>query len=144
MYQKLIIVGRLGRDPEMRYTPDGTPVTNFSVATDQSWTDRSGQQQERTVWFRVTAWRRMAEVCNQYLAKGRMVLVEGRLQTPEPYQGRDGQWRASLDVTAQRVKFLGGRGDVAETGPAPEAQSSNQDTSEDADSQILDEEEIPF
>ncbi|HHX65960.1 MAG TPA: single-stranded DNA-binding protein, partial [Chloroflexi bacterium] len=66
MYQKLVIVGRLGRDPEMRYTPDGTPVTSFSVATDRRWTDSSGQQQERTVWFRVTAWRRLAETCSQY------------------------------------------------------------------------------
>jgi single-strand DNA-binding protein len=70
MYQRLVLVGRLGRDPEMRYTPDGTPVTSFSVATDRRWTDASGQQQERTVWFRVTAWRRLAETCNQYLRKG--------------------------------------------------------------------------
>ena len=75
MYQKLIIVGNLGRDPEMRYTPDGTPVTNFSVATNRRWTDASGQQQERTVWFRVSAWRRLAETCNQYLSKGRQVMV---------------------------------------------------------------------
>jgi len=108
MYQKLIIVGRLGGKPILRYTENGTAVTDFSVATDQRWTDSNGQQQERTVWFRVTAWRRMAEVCAEYLDKGRQVLIEGMLQEPEPYKGRDGEWRASLDVTAREVKFLGG------------------------------------
>ena len=86
MYQNLIIVGNLGRDPEMRYTPDGTPVTNFSVATNRKWTNSDGSQGEETVWFRVTVWRRMAEVCNQYLSKGRQVLVEGRM-TPDPESG---------------------------------------------------------
>ncbi|HUV94215.1 MAG TPA: single-stranded DNA-binding protein [Anaerolineae bacterium] len=135
MYQKLIIVGNLGRDPEMRYTPDGTPVTSFSVATNRRWTDASGQQQERTIWFRVSAWRRLAETCNQFLAKGRQVLVEGEIQEPRVWQAQDGQWRASLDVRALTVRFLGGRGDVAPVGPAPEAQ-----TAPDA----IDEEEIPF
>jgi len=134
MYQKLIIVGNLGRDPEMRYTPDGTPVTNFSVATNRRWTDASGQQQERTIWFRVSAWRRLAETCNQYLTKGRQVMVEGEIQEPRVWQAQDGEWRASLDVTARRVVFLG-RGDVAAVGPAPDAQ-----TPADA----IDEEEIPF
>lgn len=136
MYQKIIIIGNLGRDPEMRYTPDGTPVTNFSVATNRRWTDSSGQTQERTVWFRVTAWRRLAETCNQYLSKGRQVFVEGRLQAPEPYQGRDGQWRASLDVTARNVQFLGGRGGVEE--------ESFPEGPEEAPPPVTDEEEIPF
>ncbi|MBC7235273.1 MAG: single-stranded DNA-binding protein [Chloroflexi bacterium] len=135
MYQKLILVGRLGRDPEMRYTPDGTPVTSFSVATDRRWTDASGQQQQRTVWFRVTAWRRLAEICNQYLAKGRMVLVEGELNEPRPYQGRDGEWRASLDVTARTIQFLGGR--EAEAGAPAEYD-------EEGPSDVTTEEEIPF
>jgi len=135
MYQKLIIVGNLGRDPEMRYTPDGTPVTSFSVATNRRWTDASGEQQERTVWFRVSAWRRLAETCNQFLTKGRQVFVEGELQAPRVWQGQDGQWRASLDVTARVVRFLGGRGDVAPVGPAADAQMTPD---------AIDEEEIPF
>jgi len=120
MYQKIIIVGNLGRDPEMRYTPQGTPVTNFTVATNERWTDPEGQQQERTTWFRVTAWRRLAETCAQYLTKGRQVLVEGRLN-PDPqtggpriWTGSDGVARASYEVTALTVKFLGVRGEVAE------------------------------
>ena len=134
MYQKLIIVGNLGRDPEMRYTPDGTPVTNFSVATSRRWTDASGELQKRTVWFRVAAWRRLAETCNQYLTKGRQVMVEGEIQEPRVWQAQGGEWRASLDVTARRVVFLGRR-DVAPVGPPSDAQ-----TAPDA----IDEEEIPF
>ncbi|NLD43848.1 MAG: single-stranded DNA-binding protein, partial [Chloroflexi bacterium] len=111
MYQRIIIIGRLGRDPEMRYTASGVPVTSFSVATDRRWTDQSGQAQSKTVWFRVSAWRRLAETCNQYLSKGRLVMVEGELSEPTPYQSRDGEWRASLEVTARNVQFLGGRGE---------------------------------
>lgn len=136
MYQKIIIIGNLGRDPEMRYTASGTPVTNFSVATSRRWTDQSGQQQERTVWFRVSAWRRLAETCNQYLSKGRQVMVEGELSEPKPYQGRDGQWRASLEVTARNVKFLGGRGGAAPSGPDAGDQEPGPTN--------MDEEEIPF
>ena len=115
MYQKCIIIGNLGGDPEQRRTPDGTSVTSFSVATNKRWTDGNGEQQERTVWWRVTAWRRLAETCAKYLRVGRQVYVEGELQEPEPYQSRDGEWRASLDVTAYTVKFLGGRDDAAST-----------------------------
>ena len=77
MYQKVIIVGHLGGDPEMRYTPSVKPVTNFSVATSRKWTGADGEQREDTTWFKVAAWGKLAEVCNQYLAKGRQVLVEG-------------------------------------------------------------------
>lgn len=118
MYQKVIIVGNLGRDPEMRYTSDGTPVTHFSVATNRRWTNTDGSQGEETIWFRVTAWRRQAETCNQYLQKGRQVLVEGRLQPdpetggPRVFQRNDGSYGASFELTADTVKFLGGRGEV--------------------------------
>ncbi len=128
MYQRLVIVGRLGRDPEQRFASDGTPVCSFSVATDRRWTDGNGQQQERTVWFRVTAWRRLAETCAEYLSKGRMVLVEGELTEPRPFQGRDGEWRASLDVTANSVKFLGG----------PQAEGERDEV------RPLDDDELPF
>ena len=118
MYQKIIIVGYLGRDPEMRYTQDGTPVTNFSVATSRKWSRQDGTPVDETIWFRVSAWRRLAETCNEYLQKGRLVLVEGRLK-PDPatggpriWTGNDGVARAQYEVTAFTVKFLGGRGEA--------------------------------
>ena len=116
MYQRIILIGRLGRDPESRFLPDGTPVTTFSVATDRRWTDANGQQQSKTVWFRVVAWRRLAETCNQYLSKGQLVMVEGEVQEPKVYQGRDGEWRASLDVTARSVQFLSPKGERQDGG----------------------------
>jgi single-strand DNA-binding protein len=116
-YQKVIIVGNLGRDPEMRYTPDGTPVTSFSIATNRRWTSADGSQGEETTWFRVSAWRRQAEVAAQYLSKGRQVLVEGRMNPdratggPRVWTGNDGVARASYEVTADRIIFLQGRGE---------------------------------
>ena len=142
MYQKLIIIGNVGRDPEMRYTPSGTPVTNFSVATNERWTDQNGQPQERTVWFRVTAWQRLAETTNQYLTKGQLVMVEGSLNEPNVYQARDGEWRASLDVRAFTVKFLGRREDAGAPAGGATAGGGRQEPSEEAPT--LDEEEIPF
>ncbi|MEE8391806.1 MAG: single-stranded DNA-binding protein [Anaerolineae bacterium] len=122
MYQKIIIAGHLGQDPEMRYTQDGTPVTNFSVATNRKWARQDGTQMDETIWFRVSAWRRLAETCNEYLKKGRPVLVEGRLQAdengnPRTFTRNDGSPGASFEITAQTVKFLGGRGDA---GPGPD------------------------
>jgi single-strand DNA-binding protein len=116
MYQKIIIVGNLGSDPEMRYMPDGTAVTNLSVATNRRWTDRqSGEDKEETTWFRVAVWGRQAETVNQYLSKGRQVLIEGRIRpdpetgNPRLWTGQDGTVRASFEVTANSVQFLGGR-----------------------------------
>ena len=139
MYHKVTIVSNLGRDPEMRYTPDGTPVTSFSVATNRKWNRPDGSQGEETVWFRITAWRRMAEVCNQYLQKGRQVLIEGTLKpdengAPRIWTGNDGIARASYEVTAQTVKFLGGRGE----GPPAETPGSPEEPPDET------EEEIPF
>ncbi|MCY4092527.1 MAG: single-stranded DNA-binding protein, partial [Caldilineaceae bacterium] len=99
----------LGRDPEMRYTPGGTPVTNFSVATSRSWTGQDGQRQDRTVWFRVAAWERLAETCNQYLTKGQRVLVVGEMEEPTTWTDREGNTRASLEVRARTVRFLNTR-----------------------------------
>lgn len=115
MYQKVVIVGNLGRDPEMRYTPSGQAVTNFSVATNRRWTNSDGSAGEETCWWRVTAWGKLAETCNQYLSKGRQVLVEGRMNPnqetggPRVWVGQDGQARASFELTAMTVQFLGGR-----------------------------------
>ncbi len=124
MYQKMTIVGNLGGDPQMKYV-NGTPVTTFSVATNRKWNNPDGSQGEETTWFRVTAWRRLAETCNQYLSKGRQVLVEGELK-PDPqtggpriWTGNDGVPRASFELTARNVKFIGGRGNGGNGGNEP-------------------------
>ena len=114
MYNRVILAGNLGRDPEMRYTPSGQAVVNLSVATNEKWKDRDGNSQERTVWWRVAVWGKQAENCNQYLSKGRQVLVEGRMNSddtgnPRTFQRQDGSWGATFEVTAQSVRFLGGR-----------------------------------
>ena len=114
MYQKVILVGNLGRDPEMRYTPGGQAVTNLSVATNRRYTDNSGETRDETVWFRVSVWGKQAESCNQYLRKGRQVLVEGRLSgdengNPKIWNAQDGTPRASFEVRAITVQFLGSR-----------------------------------
>ncbi|MEJ2041584.1 MAG: single-stranded DNA-binding protein [Desulfosarcinaceae bacterium] len=109
---KAIIVGRLGRDPEMRYMPDGTAVANFSVATSENWTDKqTGEKKERTEWHRIVAWRRLGEICGEYLSKGREVYVEGRLQTRSWEQ--DGVTRYATEIYATTVQFLGGRDENA-------------------------------
>ena len=109
MYQQITLVGNLGNDPEMQHAPSGDPVTSFSVATSRSWTGADGQRQEKTVWFRVSAWQRLAETCNQYLAKGKRVMVVGEMD--EPYVGTDdsGNARATLKVRARLVQFLSPR-----------------------------------
>lgn len=105
---KVIIVGRLGQEPELKYTPSGSAVCNFSVATSDSWTDKSGQKQERTEWHRIVVWGKLAELCNQYLAKGRQVFVEGSLQT-RSWDDQNGQKRYTTEVNAKNIQFLGGQ-----------------------------------
>ncbi len=118
MYQKIVIVGRLGKDPEMRYLPDGTAVTNMNVATDRRWTDKAtGQPAQETTWFRVSVWGRQAESANQYLSKGKLVLIEGHLR-PDPQTGgpriytrQDGTAGSSFELFAEVVRFLSSRED---------------------------------
>ena len=115
---KVILVGNLGRDPEMRYTQAGTPVCRLSVATTRQWTSKQGERQEETEWHRVTVWGKSAEHCNQYLTKGRQVYVEGKLRTSK-WQDQNGQDRWTTEVVAFQVSFLGGRGEGA---PGPSSQ----------------------
>ena len=116
-FHTVVITGNLGKDPEMRYTPSGQAVTSFSVAVNESFTNSNGERVKRTIWFRVSAWGKQAEICNQYLKKGRMVLVEGRLTAdpntggPRVWSGQDGQPRSSYEITAQTVRFLSQRGE---------------------------------
>ncbi len=104
---KAILVGNLGRDPELRYTQGGQAVANFSLATSESFNDKSGQRQERTEWHRIVVWGKVAENCAQYLAKGRTVYVEGRIQTRE-WENKEGQKQRTTEIVAQTVQFLGG------------------------------------
>jgi single-strand DNA-binding protein len=136
VYQKIVVVGHLGKDPEMRYTPTGVPVTSFSLATSRRWSNANGEQQEKTTWFRVTCWRKVAELTAQYLKKGRLVLVEGEVEA-SAFTDREGNARASLELTATTVKFLGGRGDGEGAG-VPAAAGAN------GDDFPVHEDEIPF
>ena len=102
---KMIVIGNVGSAPEMRYTPNGNPVTSFSVATNRRWNSADGEQHEETEWFRISTWNRLAETCNQYVTKGMKVYVEGRLQS-RPWIGNDGQPRSGNEVNAFEVQFL--------------------------------------
>ena len=113
---KVILIGRLGRDPEVRYMPNGEDVCNFSVATSETWNDRNGQRVERTEWHNITMYRRLAEIAGQYLKKGSQVYLEGRIQSRK-YQGKDGIERTAYDIIANEMKMLGGRND--NSGGAP-------------------------
>ena len=142
MYHTIIIVGNLGRDPEMRYTPSGQAVTNFSVATNRKYTNSDGQSVEETIWFRISAWGKQAEVCNQYLRKGSKVLVEGRMVAdsstggPRIWNRQDGTPAASFEVSASTVRFLSSRVEDEGTVQADEFTTDRQVSETD--------EEIPF
>jgi len=142
MFQTIIIAGNLGRDPEMRYMPNGQAVTNFSVATSRKYSTSDGQQVKETIWFRVSAWGKQAEICNEYLRKGSKVLVEGRLR-PDPATGgpriwtdQEGNARASFEINASTVRFLSSRSEM-------ESVTSQADTLAEPPAGGT-EEEIPF
>lgn len=112
---RAIILGRLGRDPEIRYTESGQAVCNFSVATSKKWTSKDGDKKESTEWHRIVVWGKSAENCSKYLAKGREVYIEGRIQTRE-WQNKDGDKRSTTEINAQAVQFLGS-GEKRESAP---------------------------
>jgi single-strand DNA-binding protein len=114
MYNKIMIIGNLGRDPEMRYTAQGIPVATFSVATSRPYTDGNGDKQSETTWFNIITWRQLAENCNQYLQKGRRAFIEGRLQVRN-WEAKDGKKGTSIEIVADVVRFL----DRAEKEPSP-------------------------
>lgn len=139
---KAILIGNLGRDPELRYTQNGQAVANFTLATSESWTDKaSGEKVERTEWHRIVVWGKMGEHCAQYLTKGRSVYVEGRIQTRE-WEDKEGQKRRTTEINAQSVKFLGGSprpGDPAGGDPAGGASPESS-----APQQSAPPEDVPF
>ena len=139
---KVILIGNLGRDPELRYTQGGQAVANFTLATTERFPTKDGERQERTEWHRIVAWGRTAELCAQYLSKGRSVYVEGRLQTRE-WEDREGQKRRTTEIVAQTVQFLGGRDGGA--GPARASGSgSDAPPTEDEGSAPPPADDIPF
>jgi single-strand DNA-binding protein len=110
---KVILIGRLGKDPEVRYTPSGQAVANFSMATSENWTGKDGQKQERTEWHRIVVWGRLAELCKDYLRKGRQVYIDGKLQTRD-WDDKDGKKRYTTEIIANTVQFLGSAPDKVE------------------------------
>lgn len=134
---KLTIIGNVGNEPEMRFTPNGKPVTSFSVATNWLYTSSEGERRQETEWFNVVAWNRLAEQCNQFLAKGRLVYVEGRIHTRN-WEGQDGQQHSKIEVIASRVIFLERRG------PTSVAEEKIEDRIDDSIGHELEPEDLPF
>ncbi len=147
---RMIIIGNLGSEPEMRFTPNGKPVTSFRAATNRRYTTAEGERREETEWFTIVTWGRLAEQCNQFLTKGRLIYVEGRLRT-HTWEGQDGQTRTRNEIVADRVSFL----DRQPTAPLPGDRSEDSGQEEKMDSTIspqmgdggtdeIDPEDIPF
>ena len=121
---KVMLIGRLGADPELRYTADGIPVATFNVATSETRKDKSGQRQEKTEWHRVVAWRKLGEIVGEYLKKGRLVYIEGKIQSRE-YEGKDGVKRRTFEIVASEMKMIGGGG-TTQTGEERKPYGSHQ------------------
>ncbi len=139
---KAILIGNLGRDPELRYIPSGQPVASFTVASTESYTDRGGARQKRTEWHNIVAWGKLAELCGQYLKKGRQVYIEGRISTRQ-YEAKDGSGKRSrTEIVAQVIQFLGGRagGEGATDEPAEMGASGGGPET----APVVDDEDIPF
>jgi len=139
---KVILIGRLGADPEMRYTADGTPVATFRIATTETRKNKDGSKIDQTEWHRIVAWRKLGEISGEYLKKGRLVYVEGRIQSRE-YEGRDGVKRKAYEIVATNMKMLGGGG-----GTSPDERRSYGPAAEHADDDFVhepaDEDDVPL
>lgn len=138
---KVILIGNLGSDPEVKYTPSGTAVANFNIATNESWAGKDGKKEERTEWHKVVVWSKLAELCGEYLAKGRPVYLEGRLQTRE-WNDKDGNKRYTTEIVAQTIQFLGAPGERREGGPSRGARGGSSGIEEAAPIEADD--DIPF
>ena len=142
---KVILVGRLGGDPELRYTADGTPVATYNVATSEVYKDKSGTKQEKTEWHRVVAWRKLAEISGEYLKKGKLVYIEGKIQSRE-YEGKDGIKRKAFEIVANEMKMLGGQSEARQTGEERRPYGGPQHVSSDDDfvPEIEHEDDVPM
>ena len=132
---KVMIIGHLGRDPEMRYTPSGRPVTTYTVAVSRSWNTADGERRSETEWFNIVAWGNLAEICKQFLHKGQQVFVEGRLQTRR-WEDKEGQKHTNVEVVASEMMMLGERRD--------EAKASQESETEEETEPAIDDDEFPF
>mgnify|MGYP000975730434 CR=1 FL=1 len=130
MLNKVILIGRLGREPELRYMANGEAVCNFSVATSESWKDKNGQRQESTEWHNVTMYRKLAEIAAKYLTKGSQVYLEGKIQSRK-YQGKDGIERSAYEIIANEMKMLGGNAQTPAQKPQPAQAQAQDDISDD-------------
>jgi single-strand DNA-binding protein len=141
---KAILVGRLGRDPETRYTAGGQAVCNFTLATDETYRDRAGERQKRTEWHRIVVWGKQAEIAQQYLRKGSLIFVEGRIQTRQ-WDDREGQKRTTVEIVANNFRMLGSRGDGGGAPPAAPGESeAHAPITDDMPSTEISDEDIPF
>ncbi len=139
---KVILVGHLGRDPELRYTQNGQAVANFSMATTESYAKRDGEREDRTEWHRIVAWGRLAEICAEYLSKGRQVYIEGRIQTRE-WEDREGEKRRTTEIVAREMQMLGRRGETSGTSETYDEPKSAASSPGDSDTPPPDD-DIPF
>ncbi|HKS95645.1 MAG TPA: single-stranded DNA-binding protein [Terriglobia bacterium] len=148
---KVILIGRLGKDPEVKYTPSGAPVAKFTLATDEVFKDRSGEQQKRTEWHNIVAWNRLAEICGEYLTKGKQIYIEGSIRSRQ-WEDQSGNKRTSYDIVAREMKMLGSKGDsgraassaaTTSTAEPREAEPAAPPEPPRAETEITDE-DIPF
>jgi single-strand DNA-binding protein len=143
---KVILIGNLGKDPEMRYTPNGQPVTSFSLATTERWNDKNNQKQEKTEWHNIVVWGKLAELANQYLKKGRSAYIEGRITT-RSWDDRDGNKKYRTEIIANQIQFLGsnqGAGEAPAGSDAPAAMESQFDQSPAPEQNAAVHDDLPF
>ncbi len=139
---KVILIGNLGRDPEVRYTPGGLAVANFSMATSETWTNKEGEKETRTEWHRIVAWGKLGEICGEYLSKGKQIYIEGRIQTRE-WEDKEGNKRYTTEITASQMLMLGSRESAGESRPSPSSDMETPNLSEPPISKTKDD-DIPF
>lgn len=141
MVNKVILIGNLGADPEVRYTPSGTAITNFQIATSESYTKKDGQKETKTEWHRIVAFSKLAEICGEYLSKGRQVYIEGKIQT-RSWDDKDGNKRYTTEIVANTMKMLGGGKKSAEAGAEEAGAAGQGGAQETAASEEID--DVPF
>ena len=139
MVNKAILIGRLGSDPVVRYTPDGTMVANFNLATDEQWKDKNGERVQKTEWHRIVTFRKLAEICNSYLSKGKLVFIEGRIQT-RAWEDKDGNKRSTTEIIASNMQMLEPKGQTK----APDTAATDDPFPPHSSLEPLPEEDVPF